>query len=515
MQAVAPYPSDDSIDFHGTAAPLEKALLATLLESPELYKEIAEIVEPDDFINEAARQIFSWIVYETKQSRRVDIALAMSHFSKTARLSSYVVELGVVFPSQGSLKRHAEELRDLSMRNNMILMLRESTMKLMQGKDPVDQELATLTRGIHHTNHRMNANNDANFSYKAVGSLWRKRLEERAQKGGIPGKSTGYPDLDEATTGLHDENLIIVGGRPSMGKTTFMMNVMENLAVKQGIPCQVFSMEMPKEDIYERSVASIGGIDFANLRNGRLRPGDIEKLKIASEKLDNAPLFIDDQPALTLNQIVSRSTKAVRDHNVGAILIDYLQLMSLSKHFINNRNEGIGEISRGLKQLARDLKVPVIALSQLSRDLEKRPNKRPINSDLRDSGSIEQDADLIMFVYRDEVYNPETEHKGVAEIIIGKQRNGPLNTILLGFANGQSRFETMAQDSAKPLNLPKANAQTREERVRQDKARDDKEPVSLASHHGPHSDGLELEVPDAGGAETVQSDEPGDDGIPF
>lgn len=477
MQAALPAMSDQAIDFNDSAEPLEKALLSTLLESHELFKEIAEIIEPDDFINDSARQIFSWIVYETKQSRRVDISLAMSHFSRTPRLSSYVIDIGTVFPNQGSLKRHAEELRDLSMRHHMIHMLRESQMKLMQGQDPVDQELSVLTRGIQQTNSRMNAGSGSNQSYKEVGSLWRQRLEERARKGGIPGTSTGFSDLDEATTGLHNENLIIVGGRPSMGKTTVMMNVVENITVEQGIPWLVFSMEMPKEDIYERSVASIGGIDFANLRKGRLLPGDIEKLRIATEKLDNAPLYIDDQPALSLNQVISRATKAKRDHGIQGILIDYLQLMSLSKHFINNRNEGIGEISRGLKQLARDLKIPVIALSQLSRDLEKRPNKRPINSDLRDSGSIEQDADLIMFVYRDEVYNPETEAKGVAELIIGKQRNGPLDTIFLGFANGQSRFETISQNGSKPTVLPKV---TREQRVKEDR-----EETSHASHHGP------------------------------
>jgi replicative DNA helicase len=479
VQAAPNFQTDQAINFNGTADPLEKALLSTLLDSHELFKEIAEIVEPEDFINDSARKIFSWVAYESKQGRRVDISLAMSHFSKTPRLSSYVIDIGTVFPNQGALKRHAEELRDLSMRYGMIQMLRESTMKLMQGQDPVDQELSLLTRGIQQTNCRMNAGNDDNHSYKDVGTLWRDRLELRAQKGGIPGTSTGYADLDAATSGLHNENLIIVGGRPSMGKTTFMMNVFENVAVNQGIPVQVYSMEMPKEDIYERSVASIGGIDLANLRNGRLKPGDIEKLRIATEKLDSAPLYIDDQPALSLNQIVSRATKAVRDHGVKLILIDYLQLMTLSKHFINNRNEGIGEISRGLKQLARDLKVPVVALSQLSRDLEKRPNKRPINSDLRDSGSIEQDADLIMFVYRDEVYNPETEDKGVVEIIIGKQRNGPLSTVRLGFANGQSRFETISQDGSTPTVLPKV---TREQRVRHDK-----EATSNASHLGPRN----------------------------
>ncbi|WP_410951256.1 replicative DNA helicase [Pseudomonas sp. S1(2024)] len=476
MQATPDYQSAPAINFNGSAEPLEKALLSTLLDSPELYKGIAEIIEPEDFINDSARQIFAWIVYESKQGRSIDISLAMSHFSQTPRLSSYLIEVGTVFPSQDSIRRHAEELRDLSMRFSMIEMLRESSQKLLHGQLPVDQEIAVLSKSLNQTNVRLNAGGESNQSYKEVGKAWRARLAERAEKGGIPGISTGFRDLDQKTTGYHKENLIIVGGRPSMGKTTFSMNSIEDIAVNQGIPALVFSMEMPKEDLYERTIASIGGIDFENLRLGRLKAGDTEKLRIATEKLDAAPLYIDDQPALSLNQVVARATKAKRDHNIGIILIDYLQLMTVSKHFLANLNEGIGEISRGLKQLARDLKIPIVVLSQLSRELERRPDKRPMNSDLRSSGSIEQDADLILFVYRDEVYNPETEDKGVAEIIIGKQRNGPLGTVRLGFANGQSRFETIDQGGGQPTTLPKVS---RTERVKHDK-----ESISLASHHG-------------------------------
>lgn len=476
VQAIPDHQSAPAINFNGSAEPLEKALLSTLLDSPELYKGIAEIIEPEDFISDSASKIFSWIVHESKRGRCIDISLAMSHFSQTPRLSSYLIEVGTVFPSQDSIRRHAEELRDLSMRFSMIELLRESSNKLLHGQLPVDQEIAVLSKGLNQTNVRLNAGGESSQSYKDVGKAWRARLAQRAEKDGIPGISTGYRDLDQKTTGYHDENLIIVGGRPSMGKTTFSMNSIEDIAVNQKIPALVFSLEMPKEDLYERTVASIGGIDFENLRKGRLKSGDVEKLRIATEKLDAAPLYIDDQPALSLNQVVARATKAKRDHNIGIILIDYLQLMSVSKHFQSNLNEGIGEISRGLKQLARDLKIPIVVLSQLSRDLERRPDKRPMNSDLRSSGSIEQDADLILFVYRDEVYNPETEDKGIAEIIIGKQRNGPLGTVRLGFANGQSRFETIDQGGGQPTILPKVS---RTERVKQDKER-----ISLASHHG-------------------------------
>lgn len=439
------YPASNTLA--ASADPLEKSVLVTLLDDSALYKEIAEVLEPTDFISEAGKQIFSWISYEVRAGRNVDAPLGLSHFNSSPRVSSYLIEICSGFPTPANLKRHCEELRDLSIRVNLSQKLAESSRLLIAGEKPVEEELMLVDAGIKQANARMNAGEKTTSSYKDVGAKWKERFKERATKGGIPGLSTGFDDLDNLIKGFNDQNLIIVGGRPSMGKTTVCMNMVEHSAIKNGIPWLVFSMEMPKEDIYERSLASIAGIDFEDLRMGRLKNGDLEKLKIGQEMMDNAPLFIDDQPALTLNQVVARSTKAKREHGIRGILIDYLQLMTLSAHFKSNRNEGVGEISRGLKQLARDLGLPVVALSQLSRDLERRPNKRPINSDLRDSGSIEQDADVIAFVYRDEVYNPDTEDKGVAEFIIGKQRNGPLGTVRLGFANGQSRFENMGKSN--------------------------------------------------------------------
>jgi replicative DNA helicase len=207
----------------------------------------------------------------------------------------------------------------------------------------------------------------------------------------------------------------------------------------------VFSLEMPDTSILQRSVASIGGIDFEDLRRGKLKVGDLEKLQIASEKLKKAPIFIDDSPGLSLQQLVARALRQYDETPFDLIMIDYLQLMRLSALHASDPVRGLGEITQGLKALAKLLNIPIIVLSQLSRSLEQRPNKRPVNSDLRESGAIEQDADVIMFVYRDEVYNPDSEYKGIAEIIIGKQRNGPLGTTYTGFAGGQSRFKNMDQ----------------------------------------------------------------------
>jgi replicative DNA helicase len=219
----------------------------------------------------------------------------------------------------------------------------------------------------------------------------------------------------------------------------------------------VFSLEMPSVSIFQRSVASVGEIDFEDLRRGKLKIGDLEKLKLASERLKKAPIFIDDSAGLTLEQLCARAIRQFKKKPFKLIMIDYLQLMRFSSIYAGNPNLGVGEISRGLKQLGKLLGVPIIVLSQLSRDLERRPNKRPMPADLRDSGSIEQDADVIAFVYRDEVYNPETEHKGVAEIIIAKQRNGPLGTVYLDFKNGQSCFKNLDSSTAQHLaeNKPK------------------------------------------------------------
>lgn len=493
-------PSSSSIP--AQADPLEQSILITLLDQASLYPEIAEILEPGDFINESAQQIFAWLAYEIKAGRNVDNSLAMSHFASSPKLSSYFIAASVNFPTPANLKRYAEELRDLSVRLDLARQLRDASRELLSGDMPVVHELSKLDANIKGANARMNAGEKTTSSYKDVGSLWTARFKDRAKKGGIPGMSTGFRDLDALIAGFNDENLIIVGGRPSMGKTTLTMNMIENSAIKNGEPWMVFSMEMPKLDIYERSVASIAGIDFEDLRLGRLKCGDLEKLKVAQEVMDAAPLYIDDQPALSLNQVVARATKAKKNHGIKGILIDYLQLMTVSQHFKNNRNEGIGEISRGLKQLARDLGLPVIALSQLSRDLERRPNKRPINSDLRDSGSIEQDADVIMFVYRDEVYNPDTEDRGIAELIIGKQRNGPLGTVRLSFANGQSRFENIAPALGAQQSLSQVAAKVIANQDRQDHT----EPSVLEMSHASHS-GVKRNP------ET--SDESGTDDLPF
>jgi replicative DNA helicase len=266
----------------------------------------------------------------------------------------------------------------------------------------------------------------------------------------ITGLPSGFVDFDGLTSGLQPADLVIAAGRPSMGKTTFAMNIAEHVAIKRRVPVAVFSMEMPGEQLAMRMMSSLGHIDQHRVRTGRLEDDDWPRLTSAVSLLTEAPLFIDDTPALSPTELRARARRLMQEQGgLGLILIDYLQLMQVPGHRENRATE-ISEISRNLKAVAKELNVPVLALSQLNRSLEQRPNKRPVMSDLRESGAIEQDADVIVFIYRDEVYNEDSPDKGTAEIIIGKQRNGPIGTVRLTFRGQYTRFENYVQDVYEP-----------------------------------------------------------------
>ena len=275
-----------------------------------------------------------------------------------------------------------------------------------------------------------------------------EKIDELYNSGGdITGLSTGYTELDKMTSGLQDSDLVIVAGRPSSGKTSFAMNMVEHAVLNQEKPILVFSMEMPASQLIVRLLSSIGKIDQTRIRNGKLEQEDWPKLSTAVSKLKDVPLYIDDTPALTPTEIRSRARRVAREHGgLGMVMVDYMQLMRVAG-FTEGRTAEISEISRNLKAIAKEFECPMVAVSQLNRSLEQRPNKRPVNSDLRESGAIEQDADVIMFIYRDEVYNEDSPDKGTAEIIIGKQRNGPIGMCRLAFMGHFTRFENLARGS--------------------------------------------------------------------
>jgi replicative DNA helicase len=275
-------------------------------------------------------------------------------------------------------------------------------------------------------------------------------LYNRDNPNDVTGVPTGYTDLDEMTSGMQPGDLVIVAGRPSMGKTALSLNIAENVALDAGLPVAVFSMEMAATQLVLRLLGSVGRLDQHKLRTGRLLDEDWQRLTQSVGRLNEAPIHIDETPALTALEVRARSRRLHRQYGkLGLIVIDYLQLMSASSQGENRATE-ISEISRALKALAKELDTPVIALSQLNRSLEQRPNKRPVMSDLRESGAIEQDADVILFIYRDEVYNPDSPDKGTAEVIIGKQRNGPIGTVRLTFRGENTRFENFANPGRYP-----------------------------------------------------------------
>ena len=464
-------------NFSERAFPLERSLMATLLENPDIFSSVAEIIEPGDFFHDSARQVYCWIKGERVLNNPVSSALALSRFASLNFVEEFLYDALQAMPDPLSVTREAEELRDLAVRRDTVLHLQRSSAELLRFDGRVEDGISKVASGVREVNERLSSGANTVKSYGEVFDRWLIGFEERASGKAAPGQPTGYEQLDEFLAGLQPADLIIVGGRPSMGKTTFAMHLVEHTGVERNEAVMVFSLEMPDHAIFQRSVASICNIDFEDLRRGKLKRGDSERLQIGTERLKKAPIYIDDTPGISLEQLCSRAIKQHKLTPLKLIMIDYLQLMKFSALHAGNPTLALAEITRGLKALAKLLGIPIIVLSQLSRSLEQRPNKRPVNSDLRDSGAIEQDADVIMFVYRDEVYNPDSEYKGIAEIIIGKQRNGPLGTAYLGFRGGQSSFTNMDPSSIKH---PEPKADKRRKPGARKSPGGDKQPTSAA-----------------------------------
>ncbi|MEK9816794.1 MAG: replicative DNA helicase, partial [Limnobacter sp.] len=361
---------------------------------------------------------------------------------------AYLNTLATNTPSAANIRRYAEIVRDRAVLRRLITISDDiaTTALNPQGKDTktiLDEAESKIFKIAED-----GARGAGGFQdLQPVLSKVVERIDElyhRDSTSDITGISTGFVDLDSKTSGLQPGDLIIVAGRPSMGKTAFSLNIGEHVAVEEGHAVAVFSMEMGATQLAMRLLGSVGRLDQHRLRTGRLTDEDWPRLTYAVEKMQNAQLFIDETPALSSMEVRARCRRLARQcGQLGLVIIDYLQLMGSSSPGENRATE-ISEISRSLKGLAKELNCPVIALSQLNRSLEQRPNKRPVMSDLRESGAIEQDADVILFIYRDEVYNPDSPDKGTAEIIIGKQRNGPIGTVRVTFLGMYTKFENYA-----------------------------------------------------------------------
>ncbi len=432
----------------------EQAVLGGLMLDNNAWERVLDQVSDGDFYRHDHRLIYRAIAKLAERNNPFDVVTLSEQLDKEGQLSqvgglAYLGELAKNIPSVANIKAYAQIIRERATLRQLIGVSNDiaSSAYLPQGRsgDDILDEAERLIFQIAEARPKSGGPVAlTDILTKAIDRIDTLFNSDSA----ITGISSGFTDLDEKTSGLQPGDLIIVAGRPSMGKTTFAMNLVENAVLRSEKAVLVYSLEMPSESLVMRMLSSLGRIDQTKVRSGRLEDDDWPRLTSAVNLLSDRKLFIDDTAGITPGEMRARTRRLVREHGeVGLIMVDYLQLMQVGGKGGENRTNEITEISRSLKGLAKEFNCPVVALSQLNRSLEQRPNKRPINSDLRESGAIEQDADVIMFVYRDEVYHPESEHKGVAEIIIGKQRNGPIGTVRLAFLGKYTRFENLAPGS--------------------------------------------------------------------
>jgi replicative DNA helicase len=435
----------------------EQSVLGGLLLENEALDKVADVIAGSDFYRHDHRVIYEHISRLIEQNKPADIVTVAESLDSTAELNSvggiaYLGALAQNTPSAANIRRYAEIVRERAVMRNLVEIgsnIAESAFN-PQGKDAA-QLLDEAEAKIFALAEGGKRSSEGFIDIKTLLPQVADRIDQLFQRDStsdVTGISTGFADLDSMTSGMQPGDLVIVAGRPSMGKTAFSLNIAENVALDSNLPVAVFSMEMGAAQLAMRMIGSVGRLDQHRMRTGRLEDEDWVRLTTALGKLNDAPVFIDESAGLNALEVRARSRRLHRQHGkLGLIVIDYLQLMSAIRPGENRATE-ISEISRSLKALAKELDVPVIALSQLNRGLEQRPNKRPVMSDLRESGAIEQDADVILFIYRDQVYNPDSPDKGTAEIIIGKQRNGPIGTVRLTFLGEHTRFENFAGGNA-------------------------------------------------------------------
>ena len=427
----------------------EEAVIGGLILDNQSWEQIADILTPQDFYFEENKNTFSCIYELSEENVPFDIVTISKKYRNISDkdISLYLTNVVKKTPTAANIKAYADIVREQSILRHLIQIgrgiIEDSYNGLRDSKTLLDEAEQKIFN-IADDNLRLKTgfqqiNKLVKDSYQTIEEL-------SANDNPVTGIATGFKEFDEKTTGLHGGDLIIVAGRPSMGKTTFAMNLAEYASLKCDSSVAIFSMEMGGNQLSSRFISSIGRINQLKIRTGKLSDDDWPRVTQAVSLLSKAKIFIDDTPALNPNDIRARSRRLMRENGLDMIIIDYLQLMQVSGSTENRATE-ISEISRSLKALARELNVPVVALSQLNRSLEQRTDKRPIMSDLRESGAIEQDADLISFIYRDEVYNEESPDKGKAEIIVAKQRNGPIFKTNLTFLGECTRFENYIPDS--------------------------------------------------------------------
>jgi len=431
----------------------EQSLLGGLMLDKTAWDKIADIVGSEDFYRKDHKVIFKAIAELIEAGNPCDVVTLSEFLDKRGELGSgggleYLATLANETPGAANARAYAKIVRERAMLRSLIEVGNEIAGQAFSTRgrsasDVVDE----AERLVFEIAERGSRGRQGFKSLKQILPETVDRIDLLHQSdGSITGISSGYHEFDKMTAGLQPGDLVIIAGRPSMGKTTFAVNIAENAAIGARVPTAIFSMEMPSSQLAFRMISSLGRVDQTHLRTGNFPDEDWSRINTAVQLMSDAPIFIDDSAGLAPTEIRARARRLQREHGLGLIVVDYLQLMQVPGNMENRATE-ISEISRSLKALAKELSVPVIALSQLNRSVEQRTDKRPVMSDLRESGAIEQDADMIIFIYRDEVYNPDTPRKGIADIVIAKQRNGPIGEFPLTFVGRYTKFENWVPES--------------------------------------------------------------------
>lgn len=430
----------------------EQSVLGGLMLDNTRFDAVAEFVGDDEFYTDTHRQIFAAMADLAEKNKPLDVVTLSEILNRNGELEriggiAYLAEMAQHTPSAANITAYAKIVRDHATVRQLIAAANDINRSSRNPAGLDSDELLQLAEKrlaeIAEDRPREGGFEDVNYLLKSAVD----RIDELFNSDSVlTGLGTGLTDLDERTSGWQKGELIVLGARPSMGKTALALNFVEHAVLHQPKPVLVFSMEMPAHSLVTRLLSSIGRINQSHLRDGKLNSNDWPKLSMAVGRLKDRPLFIDDTPGLTPQDIKARTRRIAREHGEPAlIVIDYIQLMHVAGSK-EGRAQEVSEISRSLKALAKEYNCPVIALSQLNRGVEQRPNKRPMNSDLRESGSVEQDADIVLFIYRDDYYNEESPDKGIAELIIGKQRNGEVGTVRAAFLGQFTRFDNLTLD---------------------------------------------------------------------
>ncbi|MDH3532083.1 MAG: replicative DNA helicase [Gammaproteobacteria bacterium] len=431
----------------------EQSLLGGLMLDTESWDKIADIVTAADFYRKDHRLIFAAIANLAAEANPCDVVTVSEFLDNRGELEKagglgYLATLANETPGAANARSYAKILRERSMLRALISAGNEISGSAFTTEGRSAAELVDAAERL--VFEIAESGSRGRSGFRALKQILPEAVDRidilHQSEGDITGIPSGYTEFDKMTAGLQPGDLIVIAGRPSMGKTTLAVNIAENAAIGSQVPTAIFSMEMPSQQLAFRMISSLGRVDQTHLRTGRFPDEDWSRINTAVQLMSEAPIFIDDTPGLSPTEIRARARRLQREHGLGLIVVDYLQLMSVPGSKENRATE-ISEISRSLKSLAKELSLPIIALSQLNRSVEQRTDKRPVMSDLRESGAIEQDADLIVFIYREEVYNQDTPRKGIADIAIAKQRNGPIGDFPLTFVGRYTKFENWVPDT--------------------------------------------------------------------